>query len=314
MRHFNLDSLSFLQIQIFIAAARELNYTRAAKICNVTQPTVSRSMDALEKTLGLRLFIRNGNHMQLSPAGRLLYSYFQDMLRQLEEHIATAHQLQQGWLSQFHLICPETIDHNRYLFPIVKQYSRKNPKIRIHYTLTDDLNRIIEEILSCQANAAIFHTFSISRLDKYPGIDYKPLVSTPLTAFMLRTNPLSCRDSVSISDLRAQKFFLPNANKNPEYFHMIMDYFYRNGIIPQIAGYTSSIAEGILNLQDNDEVNIADQFLMELSHPDCVRVPIRETESGLIILWRKNDESDSITSHFVSYCADYFSRYYTQNK
>ena len=72
MRHFNLDSLSFLQIQIFIAAARELNYTRAAKICNVTQPTVSRSMDALEKTLGLQLFIRNGNHMPLSPAGRLL--------------------------------------------------------------------------------------------------------------------------------------------------------------------------------------------------------------------------------------------------
>ena len=49
MKQINLEEISILQMQIFITAANELNYTRTANICNVTQPTVSRSIDALEK-------------------------------------------------------------------------------------------------------------------------------------------------------------------------------------------------------------------------------------------------------------------------
>lgn len=312
MRHFDLNALSFLQIQLFIVAGRELNYTRTAKICNVTQPTVSRSMEALERTLGIQLFIRNGSHMRLSPAGKRLYAYFQEMIRQLEQNIAAAHELQQGFPPQLHLTCPETINHRKYLLPAIDSYYKTDFHTKIHYTLTEDLNQVLSDILTNKIDAAIVHTYSVNRLEKYPDICFAPLVTIPLSAFLLRTNPLSCKSAVTIQDLRAQKLYLPALNDNPEYFHMIMDYFYREGIVPQIASYTSSIVEGILNLHEDDEVNIADTFLMDSYHPHCVSVPILNTQSGLLILWRKHEDSDSAAARFVAYCRDYYDRYYTQ--
>ena len=64
MRYFPLSNISIFQIEIFLAAAKELNYTRAARICSTTQPTVSRQISALEETLGIVLFVKRGSNLQ----------------------------------------------------------------------------------------------------------------------------------------------------------------------------------------------------------------------------------------------------------
>jgi DNA-binding transcriptional LysR family regulator len=46
------------QVRYFLALARELNFTRAAEACNVTQPALTRAIQALEAELGGRLFHR----------------------------------------------------------------------------------------------------------------------------------------------------------------------------------------------------------------------------------------------------------------
>jgi hypothetical protein len=37
------------QVRYFLAVAKELNFTKAAKICNVSQPSQSRAIQALEE-------------------------------------------------------------------------------------------------------------------------------------------------------------------------------------------------------------------------------------------------------------------------
>ena len=93
MKQINLEEISILQMQIFITAANELNYTRTANICNVTQPTVSRSIDALEKTLGLTLFYKRSNRMQVTPAGKVIHDCFQEVLCELYRNIQIGHEL-----------------------------------------------------------------------------------------------------------------------------------------------------------------------------------------------------------------------------
>ncbi|MBK6454158.1 MAG: LysR family transcriptional regulator, partial [Proteobacteria bacterium] len=55
-----------------IALARYRNFARAARALHVTQPTMSRSIAALERTLGVRLFDRNSRGVQPTEFGRLL--------------------------------------------------------------------------------------------------------------------------------------------------------------------------------------------------------------------------------------------------
>ena len=68
----------------FEAAARHLNFTRAAQELGVTQAAVSRQMQILEDHFGAALFRRQPRALQLTPAGRR----FQAAVTMGLEHIA----------------------------------------------------------------------------------------------------------------------------------------------------------------------------------------------------------------------------------
>jgi DNA-binding transcriptional LysR family regulator len=59
------------QLEHFLAAAEELQFTRAAQRVHVVQSTLSASIRALENELGVMLFIRTTRHVELTEAGRV---------------------------------------------------------------------------------------------------------------------------------------------------------------------------------------------------------------------------------------------------
>lgn len=46
-------------LRYFLTVAREQNITKAAKVLNITQPTLSRQLAVLDDELGTRLFNRD---------------------------------------------------------------------------------------------------------------------------------------------------------------------------------------------------------------------------------------------------------------
>lgn len=60
------------QLKCFLAVVREKNFTRAAKTCNMTQPSLSYQISGLEEELGESLFIRKPREAVLSDSGKLL--------------------------------------------------------------------------------------------------------------------------------------------------------------------------------------------------------------------------------------------------
>lgn len=72
------------QVRYFLALSRELNFTRAAECCNVTQPALTRAIQALEAELGGRLFHRERNQTHLSELGRMMLPYIQSIQAQAE--------------------------------------------------------------------------------------------------------------------------------------------------------------------------------------------------------------------------------------
>jgi len=72
------------QVRYFLALARTLNFTRAAESCNVTQPALTRAIQALEAELGGRLFHRERSQTHLSELGRMMLPYIQSIHAQAE--------------------------------------------------------------------------------------------------------------------------------------------------------------------------------------------------------------------------------------
>ena len=57
------------QIRYFLAVARELNFTRAAEHCNVSQPALTRAIQQLEDEFGGQLLRREGRLSHLTDLG-----------------------------------------------------------------------------------------------------------------------------------------------------------------------------------------------------------------------------------------------------
>jgi Bacterial regulatory helix-turn-helix protein, lysR family len=63
------------QVRYFLALCEERNFTRAAKRCGVSQPSVSNAIKRLEDELGGDLFHRTKNGARLSPLGVAIRPY-----------------------------------------------------------------------------------------------------------------------------------------------------------------------------------------------------------------------------------------------
>lgn len=63
------------QHECFLAAAECLSFTAAAKKLYMSQSTLSRSVAALESSLGVTLFSRENNVLRLTPGGEIIYQW-----------------------------------------------------------------------------------------------------------------------------------------------------------------------------------------------------------------------------------------------
>lgn len=72
------------QMTYLVALAREKHFGRAAEVCNVTQPTLSSGLKALERELDMRLVVREPRFMGLTPEGERVVEWAGQILADYE--------------------------------------------------------------------------------------------------------------------------------------------------------------------------------------------------------------------------------------
>ena len=70
-------SLEIHQIRYFLALSRSLNFTRAAEECHVSQPALTRAVQALEAELGGALMVRERRTSHLTDLGKRMLPLLQ---------------------------------------------------------------------------------------------------------------------------------------------------------------------------------------------------------------------------------------------
>ena len=80
------------QIRYFLALSDELNFTRAARRCGVTQPSLTNAIRALERELGGPVFHRKPR-IELTELGRAVWPYLQEIAHNAKHVQETARML-----------------------------------------------------------------------------------------------------------------------------------------------------------------------------------------------------------------------------
>ena len=71
------------QIRYFLAICAELNFTRAARRCGVSQPSLTAAIGTLEQNLGGALFCRKPS-VALTALGHALHPYLEQIAEDAE--------------------------------------------------------------------------------------------------------------------------------------------------------------------------------------------------------------------------------------
>jgi LysR family hydrogen peroxide-inducible transcriptional activator len=189
------------QIRYFLAVCDTLNFTRAARNCNVTQPSLTRAIQHLEKEYGGYLFYRERANIQLTELGRTIEPYLRSMIEQAQTSKLQARALAARSHAELSLAIMCTIAP-RLLIQLFARLAGLQPDFRLK--LVDGAAHAVEErLIGAQTDAAIY-----CRPDREPNprLNYLPLFREQMMIVLPAGHRLAGRKTVEIRDLAGEPY------------------------------------------------------------------------------------------------------------
>ncbi len=142
------------QARYFVAVCNGLNFTRAAKRCNVSQPSLTRAIQMLEKEFGGYLFDRKRSSIELTDLGKLVRPYLEEVWRTAFAAKRIAREYSAKIPKELNLAIMCTIAP-KLLLQMLSRFRTNHPEVRMQ--LTDGEAKMLEEkLINLTIEAAIF--------------------------------------------------------------------------------------------------------------------------------------------------------------
>ncbi len=196
-----MDRLETRELAYFLAVADELHFGRAAAHLGVAQPALSKTIQRLERRLGVTLFERTSRAVALTVAGQVLA---RDARTVLEAVSAAAERTQRAGIRDPHLILAVKPGGDAGLLPaILAAYEREDGVLPIEVVFGGDRVRMLRE---GKADAAMLY----APPDDLRGLDTEILLSDVPVAVLPVAHPLAHRACLRMTDLAGE-----NLHKHP---------------------------------------------------------------------------------------------------
>ena len=279
-------------LRYFLAVAREENMTRAAEQLHVTQPTLSKTLKALEDELGKKLFTRHSFSIRLTEEGVLLRNRAEDLVSmadRITREFVTLDDITGGDIYfglgesyQIALLARE-----------IKKLKDRYPSFTYHIT-SGDTEQVTEKL-----DKGILDFGVICEMPNKDKYEYLPFpASDRWGAVMLKSHPLAKKKSIRVTDLIGQPLFCSEQSWNIE--------------IPQWAGdrFPELHLEGSFRLSYNASMFAKEGLgiLLTFEHlincseeSDLVFRPLSpKQETKLYLIWNKYQSFTPIAEKFLA--------------
>lgn len=189
------------QLNVFLAAAKTLNFTAAARQLHMTQPSVSQHIKSLEQHFDTQLFSRVGRKLRLTDSGAALVSLAQQMVS-LSEHIDGQMDALHGEVHGHLMVgCSTTI--GKYVLPfLLAAFMRQYPNVQATCLVTP---RATAVQMLCEGDVHI--ALSSSR-EFCKDVDFRLFMTDPVVLITPLDHPWTNRISVSIDELMTAQFIM----------------------------------------------------------------------------------------------------------
>ena len=137
-----------LLIETFVRIVEAGSLSAAAAQMNATQPTVSRRLQLLEKTMGVRLLLRSTHAISLTEDGQRCYERGKELIATWQSFESEVRGAGDEPVGMLRVVAPHAFGQDQFVAPLAK-YLQRYPNMRVEWLLHDRMPDLIAENVDC---------------------------------------------------------------------------------------------------------------------------------------------------------------------
>ena len=182
------------QLSYFYQAAVLEHFNQAAEKMNITEPSLSRSIAALEDELGVILFEKRGRNVILTKAGEIFLEHVSTILGDVKRAENKMHQIAtDGGHIDIAYVSPLA---KVFIPTIVRSFLTEKENKNITFNFFQDITSVNIDGLKKGRYDIIFGSYSPDE----NGIDFVPIIKQEIVAILPPGHPLTLKDTMEATD------------------------------------------------------------------------------------------------------------------
>jgi DNA-binding transcriptional LysR family regulator len=217
--------VDFGQLEAFVQVAAHHSFSSAARVLQLTQPSITARIQALEREMGEELFDRSGRAVRLTDAGAILLPYAErmlQMLREAKEGVEDVRRVQAGSLRVGSAVTIST-----YVLPrILHTFHLRYPGVEV-IVHTGRSEQVLGMLLSDEVQVGLVRSLT------HPDVETVDLYADEVILVANPDHPFAADGQATIEEVSTQPVIL--ADRGSSYYGLIHDFFRQAGVVPNVA-------------------------------------------------------------------------------
>ena len=212
--------MTLTQLQYVIAIAECGSYNKASQILYVAQPSLTSSINELEKEVGIKIFSRNGRGAVLTTEGKEFLEYAKQVIYQYDrllENFGSGSKRKKS----FGISTQHYSFATKAFVELVKFYGTDEYEFAIRETKTRE---VIDDVAGLKSEIGIlflsdFNRAVLERLFKTSRLEFTPLTKCNAYVYLWKNHPLAKNESITLADLAEYPCLMFEQGEDGSYYY-----------------------------------------------------------------------------------------------
>ncbi len=223
----NNQNIELRHLKYFLAVAEELNFGRAAERLNITQPSLSRQIQNLEKELDTILFERNQRQIRLTTPGQIFLTEVEQILARFDQGIRVLERASRGEIGQLTVGFQGSSVYD--VIPLsIKAFRDRFPGVEV---IMQPMETSLQVIAIAENNLDV--GFVIPPITD-ANLQVEILLQEPLVLALPENHPLAVESEISITALANEPLILASRDRGCGLHEQIFDVYQTAGLRPNV--------------------------------------------------------------------------------
>jgi DNA-binding transcriptional LysR family regulator len=265
-----MNRVTVFELECFVAVAEELHFAKAAKRLHISQPPLTRQIQALEHKLGVSLLKRNTRSTTLTAAGLLYLEDARRILTLLDSAAATARRATAGEGHRLRLaFVGALLDEN--LVDALQRFRKQHPQCQIHLSDLAPAAQL-EALKEGELDGAFIGAAPNKTSREISVFTWK---KEPFLILLPEQHSLATRKTVSLSELENDDWVMISRTAAPAFRHQFEGLCREADIRARLVQESERAAAILTMVAAGQGISMLPASISRLVHPGVVFKPIR---------------------------------------